>query len=350
MPDPDYGKITDDRVAALRERLGLDLEPENRLPVSGEERARWRPRSTGFNVEVSIDTSRHFVNGYGDTNPLYCDPEYAAKTRWDTLIAAPTMFWTFAGDLEPTGSLRPEIAKKMKGDPLRGVGSLQADVLYDFYRPMKRGDRIYRKDAKTGIADKRSSWGGRAVHETTSFVSYNQDKEVVTLMRGRKTDMTCLNKLASFLLYALIIDFSLEMLDFIHRLYESEESIEILSRLISSKLFISLTIVQMLLGTIGPMLLLAGARFSRLPDELKRLSYFIAALFVQVGIFSIRWNVVIGGQLFSKSFRGLTVYKMELVGEEGLLTAIGFLILPFLILYVLVKILPPWLDSKAAEA
>jgi acyl dehydratase len=184
VPDPDYGKITDERVAALKERLGLDLDPENYLPVPPEVRDNWRPQSTGFNVEVSIDTSRHFVNGYGDTNPLYCDPEYAAKTRWGALIAAPTMFWTFHGDLDPPGKLKPEIARKLRGDPLRGVGSLQADVRYDFYRPMKLGDRIYRKSAKTGIADKRSSWGGRAVHETTSFVSYNQDREVVTVLRG----------------------------------------------------------------------------------------------------------------------------------------------------------------------
>ncbi|MGE0387441.1 MAG: MaoC family dehydratase N-terminal domain-containing protein [Gammaproteobacteria bacterium] len=184
MPDPSYGKITDERVAALRSRLGLDLDPANYLPVSEEERRNWRPEALGFNVEVSIDTSRHFVRGYGDTNPLHCDPEYAAKTRWGTLIASPMLFWTFDGDLEPRGTLKPEIAAKLKGDPLRGVGSLQADVRYDFYRPMKLGDRIYRRDAKTGIADKRSSWGGRAVHETTSFVTYNQNKEVVTVMRG----------------------------------------------------------------------------------------------------------------------------------------------------------------------
>jgi Ni/Fe-hydrogenase subunit HybB-like protein len=172
---------------------------------------------------------------------------------------------------------------------------------------------------------------------------------VVTMWRGKKVDMACLNRLASFLLYALIIDFSLEMLDFIHRLYESEESIKILSRLIFSRLFISLTVVQILLGTLIPMVMLAGARFSKLPDELKRLAYFIAALLIQVGIFSIRWNVVIGGQLFSKSLRGLTVYKLELAGEEGLLVGLGFLILPFLILWVLVKILPPWGEATTDE-
>jgi Ni/Fe-hydrogenase subunit HybB-like protein len=170
---------------------------------------------------------------------------------------------------------------------------------------------------------------------------------VTTLLRRKKLDMDCLNALASFLLYALIIDVSLELLDFVHRLYQSEESIDILSELIFSKLFISLAIVQILLGTLGPIVMLVFARFTSLPLELKRMAFFIAAIFVQVGIFSTRWNVVIGGQLFSKSFRGLTAYKLELGGQEGLFTALGLLILPLPILYVLLKLFPPWDDARS---
>jgi predicted membrane protein len=92
--------------------------------------------------------------------------------------------------------------------------------------------------------------------------------------------------------------------------------------------------------------MLAFARFTALPSELKRMAYFIAAIFVQVGIFSTRWNVVIGGQLFSKSFRGLTAYKLEIGGQEGLLIALGLLILPFFILYALLKLFPPWDDAR----
>jgi formate-dependent nitrite reductase membrane component NrfD len=169
-----------------------------------------------------------------------------------------------------------------------------------------------------------------------------------TLMRRRELSMPCMNKLASFLFYAVLLDFSLEILDIIHRTYESEESIEILSQLIFSKLFISLTIVQILLGTIVPLVLLAIGRFGRFPNELRRVTYVVAALLVQVGIFGTRWNVVIGGQLFSKSFRGLTVYKAEVGGIEGVGMAIAFLVAPFLILYVLTKILPPWDDAKPA--
>ncbi len=60
-----------------------------------------------------------------------------------------------------------------------------------------------------------------------------------------------------------------------------------------------------------------------------------------MGIFDTRWIVVVGGQLFSKSLRGLTIYKMDLLGLEGFLIGMALLILPFIILFVLVKILPP---------
>ena len=66
-----------------------------------------------------------------------------------------------------------------------------------------------------------------------------------------------------------------------------------------------------------------------------------------IGIFAMRWNVVIGGQLFSKSFLGYTTYKMAFATREGLLTAIALLILPFIILWVLVKLLPPWPESAS---
>jgi hypothetical protein len=56
---------------------------------------------------------------------------------------------------------------------------------------------------------------------------------------------------------------------------------------------------------------------------------------------------VIGGQLFSKSFLGYTTYKMVLVTREGLLVAIGLLLLPLLFLWVLMKLLPPWAEKSA---
>jgi Ni/Fe-hydrogenase subunit HybB-like protein len=171
---------------------------------------------------------------------------------------------------------------------------------------------------------------------------------VITPIRGKKIDMICVDKIASYMFYAMLVDFSLEALDFIHRIYESEESIKILAEMVSGKLFTSLVVVQLLLGMILPLLIIAGTKMvQNIPAGWKKFLYFSAALFVQVGIFATRWNVVIGGQLFSKSFSGLTVYKMTFLGLEGLLMSLIILILPFVILYVLVNVLKPWKNSES---
>jgi len=172
---------------------------------------------------------------------------------------------------------------------------------------------------------------------------------VASWSRWKTIDMACVNKLAEFLLYAMLVGFTLEILDFIHRLYESEESIHILSQLISDRLFISLIILQVLIGGLLPLFGVLLGRYGKLPDEMRKMLYFLSGLLIQVGIFAMRWNVVIGGQMFSKSLRGLTVYKVQLMGGEGLLVAIGFLILPLVILFVLLKLLPPWLNEKQDE-
>jgi Ni/Fe-hydrogenase subunit HybB-like protein len=170
---------------------------------------------------------------------------------------------------------------------------------------------------------------------------------VITPLRKKEIDMKCLDKLASYLFYVMIVDFSLEILDFIHRSYEAEESIKIIAELVSGKLFVSLIVIQLLIGMIIPLGSIAAIKFFKLPAELRKSIYFVSALLVQVGIFTTRWNVVVGGQLFSKSFRGLTTYKMTFFGLEGLLTSIGLLLLPILILYILFKILPPWDEARS---
>ena len=171
---------------------------------------------------------------------------------------------------------------------------------------------------------------------------------VIMPLRGGKIDMKCLDKVASFLFYAVIVDFSIEVLDFIHRLYESEESIKILSQLVTTKLFMSLVVLQILLGMLLPLGIMVVIKVFKLQEEVRKLLYFVCGLLIQLGIFSTRWNVVIGGQLFSKSFRGLTTYKMELMGIEGFLVALVLLIIPFVILSILIKLLPPWKKEELA--
>ncbi|HET7343121.1 MAG TPA: NrfD/PsrC family molybdoenzyme membrane anchor subunit [Methylomirabilota bacterium] len=174
---------------------------------------------------------------------------------------------------------------------------------------------------------------------------------VITALRRQPIDMPCVDTITSYLFYAVIVDFSLEALDFIHRLYQSEESVKILARLISNKLFMSLFVLQILLGMFIPLGILIVAKSGKFNEDLRKLMYFTAVILIQLGIFSTRWNVVIGGQLFSKSFRGLMTYKMEVMGIEGLLTALVLLALPFAILFVLVRVLPTTrLEEQAPRA
>jgi Ni/Fe-hydrogenase subunit HybB-like protein len=163
---------------------------------------------------------------------------------------------------------------------------------------------------------------------------------MLAAIRKEPVDMRCLDTVTSYLFYAVIVDFSLEFLDFIHRLYQSEESVKILGKLITHKLFMSLFVLQILIGMFIPLGILVVAKWRKLNDDGRKLLYFTAVILIQLGIFSTRWNVVIGGQLFSKSFRGLMTYKLEVMGIEGFFTAIALLALPFVILAVLIRLLP----------
>jgi predicted membrane protein len=96
--------------------------------------------------------------------------------------------------------------------------------------------------------------------------------------------------------------------------------------------------------------ILAANQLWRFSVAARKVMYMVAGGLTLIGIFAMRWNVVIGGQLFSKSFLGYTSYKMELVAKEGLLPAIGLMILPFVIFLVLIKLLPPWQKEEAHQA
>jgi predicted membrane protein len=115
--------------------------------------------------------------------------------------------------------------------------------------------------------------------------------------------------------------------------------------MVKTRLFVSHIVIQICLGTVLPILLLAATQVIQLSEIARRRIYAAAGVLTLVGIFAMRWNVVIGGQLFSKSLLGYTTYKMEFATREGLLPAIVIMVLPFVILAVLLRLLPPWGDE-----
>jgi len=169
-------------------------------------------------------------------------------------------------------------------------------------------------------------------------------------LRGKPIDVGCLDKIAQYLMYTFIIDFSLEMLDLLQRIYEADESFRSLDFMVHTRLWTSQVIIQILLGTVTPIILLGLTQVLKFNETVRKRIYAVAGCLTVIGIFAMRWNVVIGGQLFSKSFLGYTTYKMAFATREGLLTAIILILLPFAILWVLVKLLPPWLDAGSLPA
>ena len=70
-----HAKVTDQELARARDRIGIPWRPQEPIPH--------------LNTQATRDTIRHFCEGIGDMNPLYRDPEYAKKTKYQKIIAPP---------------------------------------------------------------------------------------------------------------------------------------------------------------------------------------------------------------------------------------------------------------------
>jgi predicted membrane protein len=67
---------------------------------------------------------------------------------------------------------------------------------------------------------------------------------------------------------------------------------------------------------------------------------FSAATIFLGQVFMMRWNVIVGGQLISKSFRGFTNYAPLIFKREGLISAVIIVTIPFILLWAFDKIFP----------
>jgi Ni/Fe-hydrogenase subunit HybB-like protein len=163
---------------------------------------------------------------------------------------------------------------------------------------------------------------------------------VLTWIRRHTVDMRCLDAMAMFLFYALVVDAAVEALDWIHRIYAAEESFPVMQTMIREKLFYTLNLGQATIGTFLPLLLLGTLQLlrTRVPALIRRRMIFGSAAMILIGVLAMRWNVVVGGQLFSKSLRGVMGYKLEFAGVEGWFMGVILMSLPFIILTVLVKL------------
>jgi len=178
--------------------------------------------------------------------------------------------------------------------------------------------------------------------------------QVVCKLRGRAPDQPCVSALSRWLWFFLILTITLELLEIIVMKYERSESWLIISELLATRLEFSYVTVQMIVGGLIPLILLAVVVLLNryLHARVNNTLSTVAALLCLVQVFAMRWNIVVGGQLLSKSLRGLrSTYEPELFGREGVLMALALLATPFVILWVFDRVLgtdPPPASEDAA--
>jgi len=166
---------------------------------------------------------------------------------------------------------------------------------------------------------------------------------VINWLRRRPLSMDCLDAMGKFLFFALVVDATIEGLDWLHRLYAADESIHVLKTLAVGNLFHSLLVIQTLAGTLVPLVILVATQLFRkhIAPRTRRFIYFLSSVLIMIGVLAMRYNIVIGGQMFSKSLLGFIDHKLQLGGHEGILLAAAVLCLPLLVLWALIKIFMP---------
>jgi acyl dehydratase len=162
--------ITDEGVARLRARIGV---------------AQPHPQPPHYRYP-NEDAFRHVAHAYGDDNPLWCDPAYAATSRWAGPIAPPNLAGgdTLIGENE-VEALDEETQALLKGDPLGGAHAFYSGSFREWWEPLRPGMRVTRRNALVGVHDKGSEFAERAVHEWTAEVFATHDPHAVLCAQYR---------------------------------------------------------------------------------------------------------------------------------------------------------------------
>ena len=178
--------------------------------------------------------------------------------------------------------------------------------------------------------------------------------QVVAKLNRRVIEGRTVAALARWLWFFLILTITLELLEIVMLAYEKSESWHIISQLLTTRLEFSFITMQMVVGGLIPFILLGIVVLmdKYLHDRIRNTLCIASSILLLIQVFSMRWNIVIGGQLLSKSMRGLrSTYSPEVFGREGVLMAMVLMVLPFVLLWLFNRVLPIFGDDTLeAEA
>ncbi|MGF1614100.1 MAG: NrfD/PsrC family molybdoenzyme membrane anchor subunit [Gammaproteobacteria bacterium] len=165
---------------------------------------------------------------------------------------------------------------------------------------------------------------------------------IVWRVRRIEIDENCLSGLARAMWGFLILALTLEALEFVNKIYKDHAGIETIWELVGGPLGFSLLILQVSIGSLIPFLILTALIGFKVSGKPFLTGVVVSALLILIGVLAMRWNVVIGGQELSKTMRGLLYFDAPFLGRESILTATLLFACPFVVLWVLTRLFPPW--------
>lgn len=166
--------------------------------------------------------------------------------------------------------------------------------------------------------------------------------------RGRPYDFTMIRKLAAYLWGFFIIAFALEMLEVLYAAYENGHHWKVIKPLLTGPLFLSWGLGQVLILSVIPLIVLGIPVVFRVRDRAVLYLVNFASLLLVLQVLLMRFNVVVGGQMISKSSRGFVDFQLEWLGREGALVACLILAAPFVV-YAIISSFLPVMDEPVPE-
>jgi predicted membrane protein len=169
-------------------------------------------------------------------------------------------------------------------------------------------------------------------------------------LRRIAVDLNCLKGLAYVLWGFALFTLVLEGLEFANIVYKGREGIEMIVEYVTGPLLVPFFILQFSIGAVIPLLVLTYMIWRGTTGKALIVGVTVSALLVLFSVWMMRWNVVIGGQEIAKTGKGLLTYQMVIMHREGLVTAVGIVVGPLLLLWAMVRLLPPWGGSSTPIA
>jgi len=132
-----FAKITDEALDNVRRLIGAPIadtvEP--------------------WCYEATRDNIRHYAHGIGDDNPLWCDPTYAATTKYGTIIAPPSFVF----------ALNRILSGYVGGLP--GIHAMWAGADLTWHQPIRRGAEVRTEAQLKDLIEHQTSFAGRAFQQ-----------------------------------------------------------------------------------------------------------------------------------------------------------------------------------------